>query len=98
MLEVASELVDQPEWRYRQARVGLREQGGDGWPIALFGSDSPAVIAQGSATGHVLFLAAPTASTSLTQALYERDRRAEVGNFFYLYRSNHFGAFCALSR
>ena len=46
MLEVASELVDQPQWRYRQARVNLREQGGDGWPIALFGSDSPAAIAQ----------------------------------------------------
>ena len=46
MLEVASELVDQPEWRYRQARISLREQGGDGWPIALFGSDSPAAIAQ----------------------------------------------------
>ena len=46
VLEVASELVDQPEWRYRQARVALREQGGDGWPIVLFGSDSPAAIAQ----------------------------------------------------
>lgn len=46
VLEVASELVDQPEWRYRQARVTLREQGGDGWPIVLFGSDSPAAIAQ----------------------------------------------------
>ena len=46
VLEVASELVDQPEWRYRQTRVNLREQGGDGWPIALFGSDSPAAIAQ----------------------------------------------------
>jgi TRAP-type uncharacterized transport system substrate-binding protein len=46
VLEVASELVDQPEWHYRQARVGLREQGGDGWPIVLFGSDSPAAIAQ----------------------------------------------------
>lgn len=46
VLEVASEMVDQPEWRYRQARVNLREQGGDGWPIALFGSDSPAAIAQ----------------------------------------------------
>jgi TRAP-type uncharacterized transport system substrate-binding protein len=46
VLEVASEIVDQPEWRYRQARVNLREQGGDGWPIALFGSDSPAAIAQ----------------------------------------------------
>ena len=46
VLEVASELVDQPQWRYRQTRVNLREQGGDGWPIALFGSDSPAAIAQ----------------------------------------------------
>jgi len=46
VLEVASELVDQPQWRYRQARVSLREQGGDGWPIALLGSDSPAAIAQ----------------------------------------------------
>lgn len=46
MLEVASEMVDQPEWRHRQARISLREQGGDGWPIALFGSDSPAAIAQ----------------------------------------------------
>lgn len=46
VLEVASELVDQPEWRYRQARVALREQGGDGWPFVLFGSDSPAAIAQ----------------------------------------------------
>ncbi|HEX2228590.1 MAG TPA: TAXI family TRAP transporter solute-binding subunit [Candidatus Binatia bacterium] len=39
-------MVDQPEWRYRQARIGLREQGGDGWPVVLFGSDSPAMIAQ----------------------------------------------------
>ena len=46
VLEVASELVDQPQWRYRQTRINLREQGGDGWPIALFGSDSPAAIAQ----------------------------------------------------
>jgi TRAP-type uncharacterized transport system substrate-binding protein len=46
VLEVASELVDQPQWRYRQARIGLREQGGDGWLIALLGSDSPAAIAQ----------------------------------------------------
>ena len=46
VLEVASELVDQPEWSYRQARVSLREQGGEAWPVTLFGSDSPAVIAQ----------------------------------------------------
>jgi TRAP-type uncharacterized transport system substrate-binding protein len=46
VLEVASELVDQPEWQYRQARIALREQGGDGWPVVLFGSDSPEAIAQ----------------------------------------------------
>jgi TRAP-type uncharacterized transport system substrate-binding protein len=46
VLEVASELVDQPEWNYRQARIGLREQGGAGWPVVLFGSDSPDVITQ----------------------------------------------------
>jgi NMT1-like family len=46
VLEVASELVDQPEWQYRQARVSLREQGGDDWPIVLFGSDGPAAIEQ----------------------------------------------------
>jgi TRAP-type uncharacterized transport system substrate-binding protein len=46
VLEVASELVDRPEWQYRQARIGLREQGGEGWPMVLFGSDSPAVIEQ----------------------------------------------------
>ena len=46
VLEVASELVDQPDWRYRQARVSLREQGGNDWPVTLFGSDSPAMIAQ----------------------------------------------------
>jgi len=43
-----------------------------------------------------LFLAAPTASTSLTQALYERDRRSWSRQLLYLYRSNHFGAFRAL--
>jgi TRAP-type uncharacterized transport system substrate-binding protein len=46
VLEVASELVDQPGWQYRQARVSLREQGGDGWPTVLFGSDGPAAIEQ----------------------------------------------------
>jgi TRAP-type uncharacterized transport system substrate-binding protein len=51
VLEVASEMVDQPEWRHRQARISLREQGGDGWPIALFGSDSPAAIAQVASGG-----------------------------------------------
>lgn len=46
ILEVASELVDHPEWPYRQARVNLREQGGELWPVCLFGSDGPAAIDQ----------------------------------------------------
>jgi TRAP-type uncharacterized transport system substrate-binding protein len=46
VLEVASDLVDRPEWPYRQARITLREQGGRDWPVCLFGSDSPATIEQ----------------------------------------------------
>ena len=44
VLEVASELVDQPGWSYRQARVNLRRQGADDWPVTLFASDGPAAI------------------------------------------------------
>ncbi|HXV81847.1 MAG TPA: TAXI family TRAP transporter solute-binding subunit [Candidatus Binatia bacterium] len=44
MLEVASELVNRRDWPYLQARVSLREQGSDQWPVTLFGSDSPAAI------------------------------------------------------
>ena len=46
VLEVASELVDRTEWPYRQARITLREQGGEVWPVCLFGSDAPATIDQ----------------------------------------------------
>ena len=46
VLEVASELVDRPEWPYRQAQINLREQGGETWPVSLFGSDGPAAIDQ----------------------------------------------------
>ena len=46
VLEVASELVDRPEWPYRQARINLREQGGETWPVCLFGSDAPSAIDQ----------------------------------------------------
>ena len=46
VLEVASELVDRSEWPYRQAQIHLREQGGETWPVSLFGSDSPAAIDQ----------------------------------------------------
>ena len=44
MLEVAAELVNRRDWPYLQARVSLREQGGDDWPVTLFASDSPAAI------------------------------------------------------
>jgi len=44
VLEVASELVDQQGWPYRQARIDLREQGADHWAVSLFGSDGPAAI------------------------------------------------------
>lgn len=44
MLEVASELVNRRDWPYLQARVSLREQGANGWPVTLFASDSPAAI------------------------------------------------------
>jgi TRAP-type uncharacterized transport system substrate-binding protein len=44
MLEVASALVNRRDWPYLQARVSLREQGAEEWPLTLFGSDSPATI------------------------------------------------------
>ena len=44
MLEVASALVNRRDWPYLQARVSLREQGAEEWPLILFGSDSPATI------------------------------------------------------
>ncbi|HVO91779.1 MAG TPA: TAXI family TRAP transporter solute-binding subunit, partial [Terriglobales bacterium] len=42
VLELAAELVDQPGWAERQARVSLRVQGADRWPINLIASDGPA--------------------------------------------------------
>jgi TRAP-type uncharacterized transport system substrate-binding protein len=44
MLEVASQFVSQKDFPYLQARVSLREQGADEWPVTLFASDSPATI------------------------------------------------------
>jgi TRAP-type uncharacterized transport system substrate-binding protein len=44
VLEVASELVDQPAWPNRQARVSLRPQGADRWAVNLIASDGPAAI------------------------------------------------------
>lgn len=44
MLEVASALVNRRDFPFLQARVSLREQGSQGWPLTLFASDSPATI------------------------------------------------------
>ncbi len=46
VLEVASELSGKKEWPYPQARVTLREQGGESWQACLFASDTPDVIDQ----------------------------------------------------
>jgi TRAP-type uncharacterized transport system substrate-binding protein len=54
MLEVAAELVNRRDWPYLQARVSLREQGTDQWPVNLFASDSPAAIWE-VASGKVQF-------------------------------------------
>jgi len=54
MLEVASALVNRRDWPLLQARVSLREQGSDEWPLTLFGSDSPAAIHE-VAAGKVQF-------------------------------------------
>ena len=53
MLEVASALVNRRDWNLLQARVSLREQGADGWPLTLFGSDSPAMAHLLGAFGYV---------------------------------------------
>jgi len=54
MLEVAAELVNRRDWPYLQARISLREQGSDRWPVNLFASDSPAAIWE-VASGKVQF-------------------------------------------
>ena len=54
MLEVASALVNKRDWPYLQAKVSLRMQGGQDWPVTLFASDSPAAIWE-VASGKVQF-------------------------------------------
>jgi hypothetical protein len=46
VLEIASEMVDQPRWPHRQAQVSLRPQGAEGWAVNMIASDGPAAIAQ----------------------------------------------------
>ncbi len=74
VLEVASELVDRTEWPYRQARITLREQGGEVWPVCLFGCDTPAAIDQ-VALGEVQ-VAIINPAGPLALALRGRDRFA----------------------
>jgi TRAP-type uncharacterized transport system substrate-binding protein len=54
MLEVASRLVNRRDFPYLQARVSLREQGSNEWPLNLFASDSPAAVEE-VAAGRVQF-------------------------------------------
>src|SRR3954469_7078223 len=44
VLEIASEMVDQADWPNRQARVSLRVQGADHWPVNMIASDGPAAL------------------------------------------------------
>src|SRR5262245_42329751 len=44
VLEVASALVEQPDWANRQAQVSLRPQGADRWAVNMIASDGPAAI------------------------------------------------------
>ena len=44
VLEVASEMVDQPDWPNRQAQVSLRVQGAEEWAVNMIASDGPAAI------------------------------------------------------
>lgn len=46
VLEVASELVEQPGRANRQARVSLRPQGAERWAVNMIASDGPAAIEQ----------------------------------------------------
>jgi TRAP-type uncharacterized transport system substrate-binding protein len=46
MLETASEIVGMERWPYLQARISVREQGSEHWPVVLFASDSPATLTE----------------------------------------------------
>lgn len=67
VLEVASELVDQPGWGPRQARVSLRPQGADRWAVTLFASDGPAAIEQVGSGEVQLALINPAGYLALAQ-------------------------------
>ena len=44
VLEVASALVEQPDWANRQAQISLRPQGAERWAVNMIASDGPAAI------------------------------------------------------
>jgi TRAP-type uncharacterized transport system substrate-binding protein len=44
VLEMASEMVGEGDFPYKQVRVQMREQGGEEWTLCLFASDAPAAI------------------------------------------------------
>ncbi|HEX9879970.1 MAG TPA: TAXI family TRAP transporter solute-binding subunit [Candidatus Binatia bacterium] len=44
VLEIASELVGIEEWKHKQAKLSMREQGAAEWAVTFFGSDAPSGI------------------------------------------------------
>jgi len=65
VLEIASEMVDQPGWPHRQAQVSLRPQGADGWAVNMIASDGPAAIAQVAAGAMQLAISNPAGFLAL---------------------------------
>src|SRR5262249_19111279 len=54
MIEAAAELVNRRDWPYLQARISLREEGSEPWPVNLLASDGHAAIWE-VASGKVQF-------------------------------------------
>jgi hypothetical protein len=46
MLETASELAGDADWKPKQARIQFRSQGSNDWAVSLFGSDAPSAIGE----------------------------------------------------
>jgi hypothetical protein len=65
VLEIASEMVDQPSWPHRQAQVSLRPQGADDWAVNMIASDGPAAIEQVARGAMQLAISNPAGFLSL---------------------------------
>lgn len=79
MLEAAAHMVSRPDWSLRQARVDLRVQGADGWPVQLFASDGPYAVrdvVEGRATFAILNPA--TAITAARRRVTDDDCLAAI--------------------